>query len=345
MTEQLTAQMIGVPTEVFDALKNVVAHTKITGSYTAAKQLVRVSAAEQKVINDKYKADLRAAAFAGKPRSSVPVPTFYRFVTKFTPTQRTERFGVYLLNYVHDAIWQYGFEYKGMIGSEFLFTKFYENYTASDMVVYENIEITVKIFNQDGKWIVMQSDNVPVQYYSVNGELTPFTKEQIAGHLNATVETVEAQEADYWVCEERDPSTYITSIFPVIESPTDFSAYINGMRADLVDFKNMISNTGVKSFKDYDIEMIAYNDCPVPAQQISDAASMGDGGECKAQWFETETEAKSFVYDFDLTKENAVLGFHIEVSAPNGTPNGHYERFHSYLNLKTGKVMQSPFDK
>ena len=65
MREQLNAQMIGIPTEVFDALKHVVAHTKITGSYTAAKQLVRVSAAEQKTINDKYKADLRAAAFAG----------------------------------------------------------------------------------------------------------------------------------------------------------------------------------------------------------------------------------------------------------------------------------------
>lgn len=345
MNENLTAEMVGLPTELFNDLKNVVATTQRVGTYLVRKVLKRVTPAEQKALNDKYKADLRAAALAGRPRSSVPVPSFYYFTHEFTPTTKDSPFGMYVLNFLHDRIHTFGYVYNGVINGKHNLTLERENWLDADGNVYPNFTSTLEIWKDGSQWKIQDTNSIPVQYYDVNGIWTPFTKQQIADMMKVNLSVVEAQEADYWICEERNPSTHITSVFPVFESATDFTTYISGKRADLVTVGNMIANTGMKTLKDYDIEMIAYNDCPVPAQQASDAASMGDGGECKAQWFETEAEAKSFKYDFDLNKSHAVLGFCIEVSAANGTPNGHYERFHAYFDLKNNRVMQSPSDK
>ena len=356
--QDLTASMIGVPQTLFDATKNLVMETQHTGGFIAENKYVKMSAAEWKPINDKYKADLRSSKINGTPRPAVP--SRYYWKTSFKPTSTDERFGAYALNYVHDMIWEFGYQYEGLIAGKHTLHRFSPLYQAADGNLYSDFDIYVYISsNADGSWHISSTNELPKYIFEVpdpantvklpNGSFhTPmkkvqFTEQQIATSLGWTVKQVQDWDYDYRKAIQRDPSKYITSVFPRFSSDGQtLTTYISGKSHKNVILSSLISNNGKPI--NYSIEMMALNNCSRPSTAV-DAESEGNFGECKDQWYNTEAEAETFSYDFDYTRNDAVTVFAVEIASPSGFTNGHYERWHAYYNHKLGRPIQSSFDR
>jgi hypothetical protein len=343
MNQQLTAEMLQLPQEVFDAVKNVVLTTRSTGGYSVKPRYERVSAAEWSKRQADYKAALLAARLSGKPTSSVPRPSAYEWKNYWTPTRKSEPFGMLLLNYVHDLVHSMGFEYKGKDADD----KFVFEYTADTWLdangrEYTNFVDTIKIYkNNANTWYVEQTDNQNEQLYEVQGIWTVFSREQISQQSGWPIETVNSNELDYMYGTERDPSTHLCSIFPRwSEDGTEFGTYLNCKLANSdLKLSSLINEAGGR-YGDYDIRMAALNSCEVPVDH-KDAESTGNFGECFGQWFETEEDAKSFTFDYDFSKPVAVKSFSVEWARPGtGQVNGHYNRYSAYFDLKSNKVVQ-----
>lgn len=341
MQEQLTAEMLGLPQELFDAVKNVVIDTRSTGGYTVKAVMQRISAAEWTKRQNEYKAALLAARLAKQPTTNIPRPTAYEVVNVWTPVRKSEPHGVLLLNWVHDLIHAMDYVYKGKNDNG----EFVLEYTADEWLdgngkQYTNFVDTYRIgFGSDFVY-VFQNDNQNEQVYSVNGELKVFNRETIAAQSGQPLEKVNEIEQDFWVGKVRNPQTHLCSIFPRwSDDGSEFATYINGIRHDLAPKLSTLTNEARQKYADYDVNMAALNSCEVPADH-KDAESMGNFGECLDAWFETENDAKLFTFDYDLSKPVAVKVFAVEFSAANGTPNGHYNRFHAYFDLKENKVIQ-----
>jgi len=358
-TSELTAQMLGLPQELFDGVKNLVTTTDHTGGFTAKSTYTKLPASEWKVIQDKYKLDLKEARSKGLPLPKVPSQYYWK--TSFVQSSSDKPFGTYVLNYVHDMIWEFGYEYEGFQNGKYTLHKFHGDYLAADGNVYSNFDSYFYIYQLDGKWVIGGDNELPKHIYAVpdpantvtlaNGtkhtpnKLVQYTKEEVAASLGWTVAQLDKFDLDYKVCEVRNPSTHITSMFPRYSSDgSQIFTYISGKRSDLVNFKGLISSNG-KTLSDYDIEIIALNDCPIPEVKSSDTDWTGNFGECLSRWYETEQEAAAFTYQYDYSKDFAVQVFAIEISSSNGSPNGHYDRWHCYYDKKNGRVMQSPSDK
>ena len=334
--------MLGLPHELFDAVKHVVIDTRSTGGYTVKKVNQRISAAEWSKRQADYKAALLAARLAGKPTSSVPRPSAYELVNIWMPVRKSEPHGVLLLNWVHDMIHAMGYEYKGMNNNgSFVLEYTTTNWFDANGKWYSDFVDTFSItINSTGDCYVYQNDNQNEQVYSINGVLTVVDRETIAAESKTSVEKVNLYEQDFWSGKVRDPQTHLCSIFPRwSEDGSEFATYINGIRHDIAPKVSALVNEAGQKYSDYDVNMAALNSCEVPADH-KDAESMGNFGECADAWFETEEEAKSFTFQYDLSKPVAVKSFSVEFSAANGTPNGHYNRFSAYYDLKENKVIQ-----
>jgi len=356
MQEFLTAEMLNLPQVLFDTFKNVVVTTKHTGGFTIKSTNTKKPAALLALESKAYKEALALSRKNGTPRPT-PVSQYY-YVHKFTPTSKDEQYGMLLLNYIYDLIHSFKYTYEGEIDGKHTFHKFHGDFLAADKNVYKDYDSWVKISKgADDKWFIEKTNELPVLMFPVPDEanktqigpntfLIPnkaqaFTYEQIAFSIGWTVEQTIAHDFDYEFGEEKDPSKYLTSMFPVWASDgNDFTTYISGQRYDLIDFKLLLAENG-KKYADYDINMAALNDCSIPVDH-KDADSTGNFGECADAWYETEEEAKAFTFDYDLNKAFAVKQFAIEVSSPNGMPNGHYPRYVAWFDLKNNKVVHSP---
>lgn len=341
MQEQLTAEMLGLPQELFDAVKNVVIDTRSTGGYTVKAVMQRISAAEWTKRQNEYKAALLAARLAKQPTTNIPRPTAYELVNVWTPVRKSEPHGVLLLNWVHDLIHAMGYEYKGRkANGDFILEYSTTDWYDANGKWYSDFTDTYRISFAGDMCYVYQNDTQNEQVYSVNGELKIFDRETISAQSRVDIEQVNAHEQDYWIGKVRNPQTHLCSIFPRwSEDGSEFATYINGIRHDLAPKLSTLINEAGQKYSDYDVNMAALNSCEVPADH-KDAESMGNFGECLDAWFETEEEAKSFTFLYDLTKPVAVKSFSVEFSAANGTPNGHYNRFSAYFDLKSNQVIQ-----
>ena len=357
MNPTLTAEMLGLPQGLFDAVKNLVSTTMHTGGFNLETRKVRKSDAEIKALNDQYKIDLRKAR---ANKTALPtIPSFYEFKHFFTRVSTDVEHGVLMLNHIHDLIFEFGYEYSGVINGKHTFYKFFPVFEAGDKKVYLDFDSYFYLYQRaDGKWIFTSENEMDKIVYLVpdeaatyklpSGQLhTPFkqqqfTYEQIAESMQKTVEYVKEWDFDYILCEERNPKTHLTSIFPRwSDDGSEFATYINGIRHDLAPAVNTLVNEANQKYSDYDINMAALNVCEVPADH-KDAESMGNFGECKDQWFENEEEAKVFTFNYDLDREVAVKSFAVEWARPGtGMTNGHYNRVHAYYDLKGGRVVQS----
>ncbi|NCX94119.1 MAG: hypothetical protein EBX40_05545 [Gammaproteobacteria bacterium] len=335
--------MLQLPQELFDAVKNVVLTTRSTGGYSVKPRYERVSAAEWSNRQKAYKDALLAARLAGQPITSIPRPSAYEWTNYWTPFRKSEPFGMLLLNYVHDIVHSMGFEYKGKDeNGKFVFEYFAESWLDGNGREYTNFVDTIRIYkNAASTWFVEQFDNQTEQLYEVQGIWTIFSRDHIAQQAGVSVDTVNTNELDYMYGTERDPSTFLCSIFPRwSEDGTDFGTYINCQLANSdVKLSSLINEAGGR-YGDYDIRMAALNSCEVPADH-KDAESIGNFGECYGKWYETEEEAKAFTFDYDISKPVAVKSFSIEWARPGtGAVNGHYNRYSAYFDLKSNKVVQ-----
>jgi len=358
MNEQLTAAMLDLPQELFDAVQHVVIHTKRTGGYAIDSKWERKKNAQ---IAQEQAAFKVALAEARRLKQPLPKPpTQYEWKHYFTPTQKTEGFGMHLLNYVHDMIHKFKYEYLGVVNGEHKFHKFHGDFLAADKQVYKDFDSYIYLLKNGTTWMVRTENELPQLMFEVpddankvslgNGrfytpkKLQAFTIETIADSVGWSIGETVAHDVDYCLGKEQNPDTHLTSFFPRwSDDGTEFATYLSGKRHDLVNINSLVNEAG-QVWSDYDINMAAINSCDVPADH-KDAESKGNLGECADAWFETEAEAAAFSFEYDLDKEWAVKQFAVEISAANGTPNGHYPRQVAWFNLKTGKVMQSPFDK
>jgi len=359
MNQILTAQQLGIPESLFNDFKNVVAVTKKTGGFKTTVRSERRSVSEIAALQAQFKLDRMAALAKGLPVSSVKAPSFYKYVTYIQPGTSTVQYGMYLLNYIHDLIWENGYTYEGKVSNKHTFHCKDDSFLAADGNVYEDFDQYVTITKENGKWIIEQTNELPVRMLQVPDvankvQIGPneyhipmmevqFSVAEIAANLKWTEDQVIAWDRDFILCEERDPSKYVTSIFPRFsDNGLEFGTYISGTLGGSELLKGKVSNNG-KPISDYDIEFMALNNCAQP-DIVLDAESQGNFGECADAWYENEEDAKLFSFDFDLNQPVAVTVFAVEVSAPNGTPNGHYERWHAYYDHKNNRVMQSPSD-
>jgi len=340
--------------EDFKDLKNMVITQKKTGTYKTVTKYERLPADVIAANTAQFKKDLAAARAAGLPLPKPP--SQYKFNEYYTPVEKVEMFGLYLLNYVHALIHEFGYSYLGKENGEYRFHFIRPDWLHANKVRYDFFEEVVTIKQVDGKWGVYRENNMPKLYkiYYVGGSTLWLTDEEFSARSGIPLEEVKKTVSSVFLIEERDPANDICNIFNGIEKNGDVyssQVFINGLVAEFFELASLRTSFN-KTGMDYIVEWRLYNDSPVGTTSSLTSGNFGES--FKRRFLKSDPNGKSIkivpvdgqeaVYDiekneltYDSLREHALLEFYIEFMPAQGKN----ECFSAYYNIKTGKLVQT----
>jgi hypothetical protein len=336
--------------EEFEEIKNVVITKRKYGTYSCTSKYTRLSPERIKELNDKFKADRRAAQAAGLPLSSVKTPSFYEWVDTFTKSETESLMGMYLLNYVENLFNHTIYKYMGKIDGAFTFNKVKADWLHSDMKVYPLFESTITIKKEGDKWMVRNDHNMP-RIYKIRHKAQYLTDEEFSSISKLSIAEINDVVCDTWIGEERDPATCFTSFFPKIEKVgNQFNAelFINLVHESNFIFGDMLASYD-KRGQGYICEWRLYNDSPIGANPSS--LSSGNFGESFKKRYSKSDEkgrgitlveaegepkyiAETHTLTYDPARTNATLEFYIEFLPAQGKNDS----YSCCYDLKTNEI-------
>lgn len=342
-----------LPAELLE-LKDAVVVAKQSRRPVISTSFVRKPQAVIAELQVKYKADLLAFRTNGGTKPTAP--SFYEWKDQVSVDTKFESpFGIYLLNYVHALIHEYGYEYVGKQEDSYVFHMQRENWLHANKKTYDIFEEVLRInpSQMTTGYSLTRENNMPV-LCTVNGKATYIEQEDLAKRLGKTTEELLSLFGDIWLIEERDPALYFTNIFPQItgvESGVyNGDIFINGLISDFYDIGSLTTSYNMKG-RDYVVEWRLYN-----AGEVGDTTSLSSGnfGESfKRRFLKSDPKSKTITlipsdlkptYDveshtltYNPDKEQAILELYIEFMPAQGKNDS----YSGYYNILTGEICQT----
>ena len=305
----LTAQMINLPEELFEAMKGKVFKTRTVRQVTFTEGVVQ--------------------AFNYHPTTGRRVAPFTRVQVKArlsTPVTRT--LGEYGLNAIHALIHEHNFEYQGQAETgEHLFFKDEVNFTLNNQTYHIPSAMKMLTITDTGATLETMSD--PTQY-TFKGK--SYTEEEVAALCGLTEAQFNQEIYDRWNAINQDQSTHITSTFAIVREVdgghvTDL--YVNEDAIDPATYGQKFTHYGKKT--GVKLNYVMYNSCTPENADASAGYEKGNMGTCAI--VKGHAFTAPVAYAFDLTREYAVL----EARVCEQPETGKEYRTHGYFDINTNQ--------
>lgn len=314
----LTPDVVGLPQEVIDALKNATFDYKTIGTFSMKATIRAMTDAEKKPLQDKYRADLLAKRKAGmsviESQLSTPRPEMRTIDFKLVHTRKEESVGFPALNYVRDLVHGFGWTYLGKAFNEsnqrvFLFETGWQPFVYEG-VQYEGREQKLTITEvKPGSWAYVFKnitnawtfkDLVGLEDGKIVTKDYTFTPEQLAemwGKQNnrpVPVSEIREMDSDYHMMTDKDPSTNLCSIFPVVERIDQdnytFDVIVNGNPIEMYQLGALRTPWG-KYGGDIVKRILINNECTAASSAIPSSIFAGNDGLCQIRQYQKSDPA------------------------------------------------------
>ena len=331
--QELTAEFLGMPQEVFNASNNVVFNQRtfrLAEIVPTTTRTVR-NGVTTTTTGDIIRWNTKNSVLAGSAASKV---------------------GIYGIHLIHDYIHSYGLTYSGQNDTSLVFTN--SNQEAYLSVNGNKVRFTV-ITHHEKYTSVRNDPKNPSRKTFIH-----FTRQQVDSlskkYFKFDILELEKRCAYVFTGEYKNPQTHLTSFFPwaIVENGKVINkTLINGKPAGQINLSTLINANGRTGFS-YMVRWNLLNECEVTATSNL-IAGEGNMGQCgNSDWLERfDTRANELQYSFGQTFTynritNAVQYNNSKKSYAvlymgEKPISGKEASSQCYINLLTGEVSLKPF--